>query len=116
MIEIRPEGERDADGITAVHTAAFPTPLEAVLVTLLRQRGKSRISLVAELDSRIVGHVLFSPVDLETEDARLEGLGLAPLAVLPEYQCQGVGSRLTEAGIAACRQLDAGFVVVLGEP
>src|SRR5687767_12144182 len=116
MIEIRPESQSDEAGIEAVLTAAFPSNLEAALFKLLRNRGKCSVSLVAVDDKQIIGHVLFSPVELHAPDGRLNGLGLAPLAVLPEHQRQGVGTRLVQAGIAACRTLGSGFIVVLGEP
>jgi len=117
---IRLELPDDIAGIRRVHEAAFPTAGEARLVDLLRERGLAVVSLVAEAAGEIVGHVLFSPVRVEGPQANMAGdapgLGLAPLAVLTNWQSRGIGGRLIRAGLAACRELSAPFVVVLGEP
>src|SRR5262249_31672579 len=76
--------------------------------------GKCIVSLVAEVDGAVVGHILFSPVTLE--GATVSGLGLAPVAVRPAWQRKEIGSRLTRAGLEACRGLGVGYVVVLGWP
>ncbi len=109
---IRPESRADAAAVRAVHQAAFPSDAEARLVDAIRANGNDRVSLVAESQGRIIGHALFSPVDVEGS----EGIGLAPVAVLPDCQGRGVGSALIWAGIVACRELGARFIVVLGEP
>lgn len=112
---IRPERPEDSAGADAVHSAAFPTDVEARLVALLRETGQATISLVAEEDGQIVGHVVFSPVTLDSA-AALKGLGLAPVAVLPTHQRKGIGTKLIRAGLAACGTIPIDFVVVLGEP
>ena len=109
---IREESRGDEAAVRAVHKAAFPTDTEARLVDAIRANGNDRVSLVAEKQGRIVGHVLFSPVGVEGS----EGIGLAPVAVLPDFQRQGIGAALVTAGIAACRELGVKFIVVLGEP
>ncbi len=114
IVSIRPEQPADAAAIQRVLEAAFPTAAEAHLVELLRARGHLTISLVAEVDDEIVGHIAFSPV--EVAGAVVEAVGLAPLAVLPAYHRRGIGGRLVCEGIAACGRAGAGFVVVLGEP
>ncbi|MHB1557155.1 MAG: GNAT family N-acetyltransferase [Isosphaeraceae bacterium] len=116
-IRIRPEEPADASAIRRVLEAAFPTAAEARLVELLRAGGHLTISLVAEGDDgTIVGHVAFSPVVVDGEPAEQAGVGLAPLAVLPDHRRQGVGARLVREGLAACEAARLGFVVVLGEP
>lgn len=111
---IRPEHDADAPAIRKIHLAAFPGPAEADVVDALRASGNLKISLVAELPGgNLVGHIAFSPVVLETG---LHGLGLAPLAVLPKFHRQGIGSKLVRAGLEACREAIYPFVVVLGEP
>jgi putative acetyltransferase len=110
---IRPERVGDEAAIHAVHVAAFPTDAEARLVDALRDAGRLSISLVADANGRIAGHIAFSPV---TVDGAEGGLGLAPVAVLPERQRQGVGGRLIEKGIQRARESGARVLVVLGHP
>ncbi len=110
---IRPEQPGDEAGIRQILTAAFPTDLEARLVDDLRAASQPTISLVATRDDRIVGHIAFSPVTL---DGVAVGLGLAPVAVAPEFQRQGFGSALITAGLALARQSAAPLVVILGDP
>jgi putative acetyltransferase len=115
MFTIRPAQPSDASGIDAVHQQAFPSDAEARLVALLIGRGKGCVSLVAEADGQVVGHLLFSPATIESADRpAIEGLGLAPLAVVPTWQRRGVGSTLMGAGMAACRRLGVPFVVLVG--
>jgi putative acetyltransferase len=113
---IRPEGPADSAAIGRVLEASFTAAAEARLVDLLRTGGHLLISLVAEDDEAVVGYIAFSPVQIEGEALEGIGLGLAPLAVLPEYQRRGIGDRLVREGLAACRRAGYGFVVVLGEP
>lgn len=112
-ILIRSENTTDREAIRRIHIAAFPTPGEANLVETLREAEKSALSLVAETAGIVVGHILFSPVTLAGTP---RGLGLAPVAVLPEYHRQGIGSRLITEGLAICKRQGVPFVVVLGEP
>ena len=112
---IRSEKGGDAAAVRRVHETAFPTAAEADLVEQLRAGGKAVIALVAEDASSIVGHILFSPVALEPL-AGTVGLGLGPVAVLPDHEKHGVGRRLIQNGLAECRAWGAGFVVVLGDP
>ena len=109
---IRAESPADAAAVRAVHKAAFPTDAEARLVDAIRANGNDRVSLVAQNQGRIVGHALFSPVEVEGS----EGIGLAPVAVLPDLQGVGIGTALVKAGIDACRSLGVKFIVVLGGP
>ncbi len=107
---IRPERPTDIDQIRAVHEAAFPTPAEAQLVAALRTAGRLVVSLVAELDGEFVGHVAFRPLEV------LGGVGLAPVAVVPQRQSCGLGSALIREGLDRCRAAGWRFVVVLGAP
>lgn len=116
MIHIRPENPNDFEAIHRVHLKAFHRENEARLVDLLRRAGKASVSIVA-LDGRcIVGHVLFSPVDLVPNPLSLIGVGMGPVGVLPEFQRRGFGSRLIKEGLDVCRQKGFDFTVVLGEP
>lgn len=112
---IRPVREGDAAAVRHVHESAFLTPAEADLVERLRASGKAVIELVALDGDRVVGHILFSPIVLEPL-AGTVGLGLAPLAVLPDHEKHGVGRRLIQNGLAECHKWGAGFVVVMGDP
>lgn len=112
---IRAETASDRDAIHALNAAAFGTGAEARLVDALREQASPLVSLVAEQDGAIVGHILFSPVTIpEHDDMKI--MGLAPMAVAPARQRQGIGSSLVLAGLDRCRALGAGAVVVLGHP
>jgi putative acetyltransferase len=112
---IRTEEERDRAAVDAVIAAAFERPLEADLVDVLRQQAQAVISLVAENDQIVVGHILVTPVSL-TGHADLKIAGLAPLAVAPNHQRKGIGTALVRAGLEQCKQLGFGAVAVLGHP
>lgn len=110
---IREENENDWAVVFNVNHAAFPTPAEANLVNALRAQCHPLVSLVAEENGMLIGHILFSPVQLAGYP-RLLLMGLAPMAVLPGYQRKGVGAALINAGLDKCRSLDVGAVVLLG--
>ena len=112
---IREERQGDAERIRRVNLAAFETGTEADLVDALRRRATPLVSLVAEDDADIIGHILFSPVTV-TSAPGLILMGLAPMAVVPGRQRQGVGSTLVREGLERCRQLNVAGVVVLGHP
>jgi putative acetyltransferase len=101
--------------IHAVNSRAFATPNEANLVDVLRKQVWPYISLVAEEDGNIVGHILFTPVTLSSH-AELKIMELGPMAVLPEHQGKGIGSALVRAGLEKCTEISYGAVVVLGHP
>jgi putative acetyltransferase len=112
---IRAEEQRDRAAVHAVNVSAFETPAEATLVDALRGQAQPLVSLIAEDNGAIVGHIMFSPVSLSGHPA-LQIMGLAPMAVAPEHQRKGIGSALVRAGLEQCRQLGFGAVVVLGHP
>lgn len=109
---LRPELAGDRLSIRAVNLAAFPSPVEADLVDQLRADGEVVISLVAEQDDRVIGHILFCRVRVGT----VEAVSLSPMAVLPEWQRQGVGSALVSRGLELCRERGEKIAVVLGHP
>lgn len=112
---IRHEEERDWAAVRGINAAAFETPAEAHLVDALRREARPLISLVAEDDRAIVGHILCSPVVLSGHP-ELTMMALGPMAVAPEGQRRGIGSALVRAGLDRCRDLDVGAVTVLGHP
>ena len=116
MIEVRPEEPRDAVRVFEINRRAFETEVEAKLVDVLRSQVDRLISLVAELDGEVVGHILFTPVTVEGGNASLKTMGLGPMAVLPEFQRRGIGSKLVRVGLAACRTLGEQAVFVVGHP
>ena len=116
MITVRHEQPEDIAVIHQVVQQAFGQPAEADLVDTLRRNGKAIFSLVAEDNGRVIGHILFSEVVIEAAAGQWKGIGLAPLAVSPERQNEGIGSLLTEQGLKLCRQAGHPFVVVLGHP
>ena len=114
MVKIRKEQPQDIPLIHQVNKRAFGQILEADLVDRLRRNCNDLLSLVAVVEDEIVGHILFSSVTVEGEETTAEGMALAPMAVLPEYQRQGIGSKLVRAGIARLKSSDCVFVIVLG--
>src|SRR5215510_8192246 len=113
---VRSEKPEDIPAIRIVNERAFGGAAEADLVDALRRNGKATISLVADDDGRVVGHIIFSPVTIETSERELAGVGLAPMSVIPETQNQRIGSLLVEEGLRRCREGGHPFVVVLGHP
>ncbi|NKB32404.1 MAG: GNAT family N-acetyltransferase [Pseudomonadales bacterium] len=112
---IRKEQPQDIQQIYSHNAAAFPSEDEAQLINSLRETATPFISLVAAEEKEIKGHILFTPVTLNAAP-ELTLLGLAPMAVSPDHQNQGIGSQLVQAGLAACRLHNAEAIVVLGHP
>lgn len=107
----------DIAGIGQVHQSAFHRPDEAELVDRLRQASLVFISLVARCEALVLGHVLFTPARiLQADRCIVTGLALGPLAVLPEYQHQGIGSALCREGLSRIDPESYPFVIVLGHP
>ncbi len=107
---IRRETEVDLAAIRHVNELAFGRSNEADLVDALRGVATPFLSLVAEVDGQIAGHILFTPVTVESEAGSWEAIALGPMGVLPAWQNQAIGSTLVRAGLAAC--LEAGYPIV----
>ena len=114
-IIIRNEEPKDVEQVRAIVRAAFPTEAESKLVDALRANGKANISLVAANDAEVLGHIMFSLVTA-TPPGSAKGIGLAPVAVRPDAQSQGIGSQLIYEGLRLCRELGFDYSLVLGNP
>lgn len=116
MTIVREELPQDIDAIHSLNTRAFGRVQEADLVDKLRRNCSDLLSLVAVRQNEVVGHILFSPATVESEDRSTRGMGLAPIAVQPQYQRRGIGSKLIRAGISKLKSKHRAFVIVLGHP
>jgi len=116
MIKIREEQAGDIEVIREINIIAFEQPEEANLVDELRQNYSDLLSLVAEFDAKVVGHILFSAATIESNGEAVKGMGLAPMAVLPEYQNMGIGSKMVKEGVARLKETKCPFIIVLGYP
>ena len=114
-VTIRQEDASDVSKIRTVNMSAFGSASEADIVDVLRRDARAAISLVAEHEGDIVGHIMFSPVAVP-EAPELRAMALAPLAVIPQCQRTGIGSALVRAGLDACRRWGAAAVFVVGHP
>ena len=116
-LRIRPETQADHARVSAVQEAAFGRRPEAELVALLRSSVQPQLSLVAELEGELVGHVFFSPVAIgPAERAAPTAAALAPIGVLPGHQGRGIGSELVRSGLAECARLGFRAVFLVGDP
>ena len=118
-IIIRSETDSDVDAITDVTIAAFETleisnHTEPFIIEALRAAKALTISLVAELDARVIGHIAFSPVTIS--DGSSSWYGLGPVSVLPECQRQGIGKALIREGLSRLRELNARGCCLVGHP
>ena len=103
MIRMRPERPADHGRTFKVEQAAFGSRLQADLVEALRRSADPQLSLVAELNGVVVGHIFFSPVTIDSEREAPPAAQLSPVAVDPPHQRTGVGSALIRAGLEQCR-------------
>ena len=116
---IRKETTSDIEAISQVTIAAFRTlPIsnqtEQFIIEALRAAGALTLSLVAEIDGRVVGHVAFSPIIIS--DGAKDWYGLGPVSVLPEYQKQGIGKSLINEGLSLLKQLNGKGCALVGDP
>jgi len=111
QIEVRDENPGDLAAIHALNKLAFGQEQEANIVDALRQNGAARLSMVAIVNGRIVGHIMYSPITIAGE---LEGAALGPMGVLPEYQNKGIGSELVKTGNARLKREGCPYIIVLG--
>ncbi|NHC34012.1 GNAT family N-acetyltransferase [Scytonema millei] len=118
MMIIRAEAVEDYTNIFKANKLAFGREDEARLVDNVRQLANfnPKLSLVAIAGDRLVGHILFSEIAIASPQGEFTALALAPLAVLPQFQNQGVGSQLVRAGLKQCQILGYKIVIVLGHP
>jgi putative acetyltransferase len=114
IVKIRVEKKSDFNAIKYVNDKAFNQPQEGNVIEKIRNTDSRILSLVAELDNKIIGHIFFSPVEIEGHPEIKNGMGLAPLAVLPEYQKQGIGKMLIKEGISKLKKQSVPFIIVLG--
>ena len=116
MVDVRRERRGDEAAIAQVNDEAFGQPDESRLIDTARKGGHAALSLVAVAGGRIVGHILFTPVTIESPGCAVTALGLGPMAVWPRLQRQGIGSTLAETGLRECAGMGVQVVVVVGHP
>ena len=116
MTKVRFEKPEDIPFIRSVNEQAFDRLAEARLVDKLRLACADNLSLVADDNGSIVGHIMFTPVQVTDGIQKMQGMGLAPMAVLPSRQRQGIGALLVEYGLQILREKGVPFVIVLGHP
>jgi putative acetyltransferase len=109
-MDIREETAADVDAIREVNRLAFAQDQEGNIVDALRSNSAALLSLVATIDGEVVGHIMYSPASI----GEVTGAALGPMAVLPDFQRQGVGSRLVEAGNQRLKTARCPFIIVVG--
>lgn len=115
-ISIRKEESTDVDQIRFINDKAFKQDAEGILINKLRTTTAfiPDLSLVAEYKGQVIGHILFTRIKIKAGDKTADALALAPMAVLPEYQGQGIGSNLVKKGLERAKTLGHAAVIVLG--
>ena len=117
-IKIRPETDKDYSKITQINDLAFGQKNEGLLVEKLRMTENfiPALSLVAEFENEIIGHILFHPITINSNENKYNSLSLAPMSVIPQYQNKGIGSKLVIKGLDSAKKLNYKSVIVLGHP
>ena len=113
-ILIREEKPTDYNAVKSVNDKAFKQPVEGNIIEKLRYSDSRLLSLVAEMNNTVVGHIFFSSVTIDEHPYITDGMGLAPMAVLPKYQKQGIGKLLINKGIEILQKQSIPFIIVLG--
>ena len=111
LIEIREERPDDLAGVRDLNRRAFGQDQESNIVDELRANGAALLSLVATVNDRVVGHIMYSPLSV---GGNITGAALGPMAVLPERQRQRIGSKLIEAGNQKLKNAGCPFIIVVG--
>lgn len=116
FLNIRPETKDDHKKITEVNDLAFGQKNEGRLIEKLRQTDNfiPELSLVAELNGEIIGHILFYPITINSASSKFNSLALAPMSVIQLYQHKGIGSQLIIEGLSSAKKLGHKSVIVLG--
>jgi putative acetyltransferase len=117
-VKVRQETKDDSAEVLEVVRLAFNRKVESQLVEKFRQNPKyiPELSLVAEYEGHVIGHILFFPIEVKVDRETLQTLILAPLSVHPSYQRRGVGGELVTAGLVIVKQLGYHSVLVVGHP
>ncbi len=117
-ITIRQESRQDLVRIKEINDRAFEQEDEGILINKLRKKDQfiPELSLVAEADETVVGHILFYPVIINSAHQKHTTLSLGPMAVLPEYQKKGIGGKLINKGLIRAKDLGFRSVIVVGHP
>lgn len=115
-IIVRPESKKDYESITRCNDLAFKQKSEGALVEAIRKNPQfiPELSLVVEVNSEIIGHILFFPIIIESNQNNFSSLSLAPMSVVPEYQNKGIGTELVKSGLEKAKELGFESVIVLG--
>ncbi len=118
MLDVRAETDKDVSNIRETIIDAFAEVKVASLVEAIRNSSNfiPELSLVAAENDKVTGHILFSRILIAASEESVPALALAPLAVTPMMQRQGIGRKLIEAGLSKCRELDHSIAVVVGNP
>lgn len=111
LIEIREEHPDDVAAVREVNRRAFGQDQESNIVDALRTNRAALLSLVATVNDQVVGHIMFSPL---TVGENVNAVALGPMAVAPEYQRQGIGTKLIEAGDRKIKEAGYPFIIVVG--
>ena len=113
---VRLEERGDGQAVRRINESAFGRADEANLIDELKRCAAVTLSLVFESESEVLGHIVFSPVTIESGSASRLAVGLGPMAVTPDRQSSGIGSALVREGLTRCRDQGEDIVVVLGHP